>query len=114
MTMQNTEQSVMISGNLNPMFGKKHNYETKKKISDTQKARYSRIRQALNEDNILNHGKDDLEARKEVLLHLLDKNTLSFKTLQQAANFFVIMLGKDNIKQLIDEEINNLYNKGGK
>ena len=111
--MQNTEQSVMNSGNLNPMYGKKHNYETKKKISDAQKARYSRIRQALNEDNILNHGKDDLEARKEVLLHLLDKNTLSFRSLQQAANFFVIMLGKDNIKQLIDEEINSLYNKGG-
>lgn len=112
--MQNTEQSVMKSGNLNPMYGKKHNYETKKKISDAQKARYNRIRQALNEDNILNHGKDDLEARKEVLLYLLDKNTLSFRSLQQAANFFVIMLGKDNIKQLIDEEINNLYNKGGK
>lgn len=112
--MQNTEQSVMRSGNLNPMYGKKQSYETKKKISDTQKARYSRIRQALNEDNILNHGKDDLEARKEVLLHLLDKNTLSFRSLQQAANFFVIMLGKDNIKQLIDEEINNLYTKGGK
>ena len=112
--MQKTELSVMRSGNLNPMYGKKQSYETKRKISDAQKARYSRIRQALNEDNILNHGKDDLEARKEVLLHLLDKNTLSFRSLQQAANFFVIMLGQDNIRQLIDEEINYLYNKDGK
>ena len=112
--MEKAELSVMRSGNLNPMFGKKHDNETKKKISNSQKARYAAIRKALNEDNILNYGKDDFAARREVLLHLLDKNTLTFRTLQQAANFFVIMLGKDNIKQLIDEEINNLYNKGGK
>ena len=112
--MEKAELSVMRSGNLNPMFGKKHDNETKKKISNSQKARYAAIRKALNEDNILNYGKDDFAARREVLLHLLDKNTLTFRTLQQAANFFVIMLGQDNIRQLIDEEINYLYNKGGK
>ena len=112
--MEKAELSVMRSGNLNPMFGKKHDNETKKKISNSQKARYAAIRKALNEDNILNYGKDDFAARREVLLHLLDKNTLTFRTLQQAANFFVIMLGQDNIRQLIDEEINYLYNKDGK
>ena len=112
--MEKAELSVMRSGNLNPMFGKKHDNETKKKISNSQKARYAAIRKALNEDNILNYGKDDFAARREVLLHLLDKNTLTFRTLQQAANFFVIMLWQDNIRQLIDEEINYLYNKDGK
>ena len=33
MNMQNTKQSVMRSGNLNPMWGKRHDVETKKKIS---------------------------------------------------------------------------------
>lgn len=38
--MENTEQSVMKSGNLNPMYGKRHSTDTKKKISDSQKQRY--------------------------------------------------------------------------
>lgn len=113
--MEHTELSMMRSGNLNPMFGKKHDNETKKKISNSQKARYAAIRKALNEDNILNYGKDDFKARREVLLHILDKNTLSFRSLQQAANFFVIMLGKENIRALIDEELNRLtHNKDSK
>ena len=42
--MENTKQSVMKSGNLNPMYGKKQSYETKQKISNAQKERYNRIR----------------------------------------------------------------------
>ena len=103
--MEKAELSVMRSGNLNPMFGKKHDNETKKKISNSQKARYAAIRKALNEDNILNYGKDDLEARREVLLHLLDKNTLTFRTLQQAANFFAIMLDEEKVKRIVQEQI---------
>ena len=47
--MENTQQSVMRSGNLNPMWGHKQTSETKKKISDSQKARYAAIRKALSE-----------------------------------------------------------------
>ena len=35
--MENTMQSIKKSGCLNPMWGKRHNVETKKKISDAQK-----------------------------------------------------------------------------
>ena len=109
--MQNTEQSVMKSGNLNPMYGKKHNYETKKKISDAQKARYSRIRQALKEQDILDYGQTDDNARKDVLRHLLDKNQLNFNNVQQAVNFLTIMLKKHRIQEIIRQEINNLLNE---
>ena len=37
--MQDTLQSIKKSGNLNPMWGKRHDEETKKKISDAQKKR---------------------------------------------------------------------------
>lgn len=37
-------------GGLNPMWGKNHTQATKKKISNSQKARYSAIRKALRED----------------------------------------------------------------
>ena len=33
------QQQTTRSGNLNPMYGKKQSYETKKKISDSQKER---------------------------------------------------------------------------
>ena len=35
--MENTMQSIKKSGSLNPMWGKKHDEETKRKISDAQK-----------------------------------------------------------------------------
>ena len=50
--MENTMQSIKKSGNLNPMFGKRHSYETKNKISSAQKARYAAIRKALQEQDI--------------------------------------------------------------
>ena len=49
--MKNTEQSVTKSGNLNPMYGKRHSTDTKKKISDSQKQRYQAIRKALKNKN---------------------------------------------------------------
>ena len=35
--MQDTLQSIKKSGNLNPMWGKRHDEETKKKIADLKK-----------------------------------------------------------------------------
>ena len=102
------QQSNSRSGNHNPMWGKKQSYETKKKISDSQKERYQRIRHALSEQDLLSNAQDDFETRKEILQHLLDSNKLSFKSIQQAVNFLSIMLGKERIQSIIRAEIDNL------
>lgn len=108
--MENTnqQQTASRSGNLNPMYGKKQSYETKKKISDSQKERYRRIRHALSEQELLNNAQDDFETRKEVLQHLLDNNKLSFRSIQQAINFLAIMLGKERIQSIIRAEMDKL------
>ena len=109
--MENTIQSIKKSGNLNPMWGKRHDVETKKKISAAQKARYNRIRKALQEHDLLNYGQTDDEARKDVIRQLLDKNELSFNNVQQAVNFLSIMLKKERIQEIIRQEINNLISE---
>lgn len=109
--MENTELSMMRNGNLNPMYGKKQSYETKQKISNAQKERYNRIRKALKEQDILDYGQTDDNARKDVLRHLLDKNELNFNNVQQAVNFLSIMLKKHRIQEIIRQEINNLLNE---
>ena len=107
--MENRNQrQTTRSGNLNPMYGKKQSYETKRKISDSQKERYQRIRHALSEQELLNNAQDDFETRKEVLQHLLDNNKLSFRNVQQAVNFLSIMLGKERIQSIIRVEIDKL------
>ena len=99
--MEVTQQSIMRSGNLNPMFGKRHSTKTKERISNTQKARYAAIRKAIHErEDILDYSDDDPQTRKEILRHLLDNNNLKFDTVKQAADFFVIMLGKDRIEEI--------------
>ena len=104
--MEDTTKSVMRSGNLNPMFGKRHTEETKERISNTQKARYAAIRKAIHErENILDYGDNDPQTRKSVLRHLLDNNDLRFDNVKQAADFFVIMLGKDRIEEIVHRTI---------
>ena len=112
--MENTMQSIKKSGSLNPMWGKRHDSETKKKISDAQKKRYAAIKKALQEQDILNYAETDDEARKDVLKQLLNKNELNFKSIQQAVNFLGIMLQKDRIQHIVREEINNLLNESYK
>ena len=106
--MNNTKQSMAKSGNLNPMFGKRHSADTKKKISDSQKQRYETIRKALQEQELLDYADTSENARKEVLRHLLDTNELSFNSVQQAINFIAIMLGKDRIQEIIKSEIDKV------
>lgn len=108
--MQDTLQSIKKSGNLNPMWGKRHDEETKKKISDAQKKRYAAIRKALKENDILDFAQNNDESRKDVLKQLLDRNELNFKNVQQAINFIAIMLGKNRIQEIIKEEINRFVN----
>lgn len=110
MESTNQQQTASRSGNLNPMYGKKQSYETKKKISDSQKERYQRIRHALSEQELLSNAQDDFETRKEVLQHLLDHNKLSFRSVQQAVNFLSIMLGKERIQSVVRTEIDKLLN----
>ena len=108
--MQDTLQSIKKSGCLNPMWGKRHDEETKKKISDAQKKRYAAIRKALKENDILDYAQTNDAARKDVLKQLLDRNELNFKNVQQAVNFIAIMLNKDRIQEIIREEINDFIN----
>ena len=103
--MNQTKQSMEKSESLNPMYGKRHSEETKQKISDTQRARYTAIRKALAEQDIVDYGRTDKEARKDVLRQLLDRNQLSFQSIQQAANFFAIMLDEERIQRIIQEQI---------
>lgn len=109
--MKNTEQSVMKSGNLNPMYGKRHSTDTKKKISDSQKQRYQAIRKALKEQELFEYADTSIDARKEVLRHLLDTNELSFNSVQQAVNFIAIMLGKEKIQDIIKTEIDKVISE---
>lgn len=109
--MNNTKQSMAKSGNLNPMYGKRHSTNTKKKISDSQKQRYQAIRKALKEQELFEYADTSLDARKEVLRHLLDTNELSFNSVQQAVNFIAIMLGKEKIQDIIKTEIDKVISE---
>jgi hypothetical protein len=104
--MNTTKHGMEKSGNLNPMWGRKQSPETKQKISDTQKARYAAIRKAIQEkEDIVDYGDDDPETRRRVLRHLLDDNDLRFDNVKQAADFFVIMLGRDRIEEIVHRTI---------
>ena len=109
--MNNTKQSMAKSGNLNPMYGKRHSTDTKKKISDSQKQRYQAIRKALKEQELFEYADTSIDARKEVLRHLLDTNELSFNSVQQAVNFIAIMLGKERIQDIIKAEIDKVVSE---
>ena len=109
--MNNTKQSMAKSGNLNPMFGKRHSIDTKKKISDSQKQRYETIRKALQEQELLDYADTSENARKEVLRHLLDTNELSFNSVQQAVNFIAIVLGKERIQEIVKAEIDKVVSE---
>lgn len=109
--MENTQQSMAKSGNLNPMYGKRHSQETKKKISDSQKQRYQTIRKALEEQELIDYGDTSADSRKDVLKRLLDYCNLNFENLQQAANFIAIMLGKDRIQEVVKAEIDKVVSE---
>ena len=107
----NSSQKISRQGNLNPMYGKRHSTDTKKKISDSQKQRYQAIRKALKEQELFEYADTSLDARKEVLRHLLDANELSFNSVQQAVNFLAIMLGKEKIQDIIKAEIDKVVSE---
>lgn len=109
--MNNSKQSMAKSGNLNPMYGKRHSQETKKKISDSQKQRYQTIRKALEEQELIGYGDTCADARKDVLKRLLDYCNLNFENLQQAANFMAIMLGKEKIQEVVRAEIDKVVSE---
>lgn len=65
----------------------------------------------MKEQDILDYGQTDDNARKDVLRQLLDKNELNFNNVQQAVNFLSIMLKKERIQEIIRQEINNLISE---
>lgn len=46
------EKQNSRQGNLNPMYGRKHSYATKQKMSQAQKQRYSKMRQVSENESI--------------------------------------------------------------
>ena len=106
--MNTTKASVERKGNLNPMWGRKHTPETKEKISNSQKARYNAIRNAIKENDILDYGDNSPESRKAVLSHLLNNNDLKFDNMKQVADFLAIMIGKDRINEIICSEVDKI------
>ena len=50
--IKDQEKTSTREGNLNPMWGKKHSYATKLKMSQAQKKRYSTIQKVANEERI--------------------------------------------------------------
>lgn len=104
----NGSQKISRQGNLNPMYGKRHTADTKKKISDSQKARYNAIRKAIKEQSIIDFGDDSPESRKRILTYLLDKNNLQFENMKQVADFLAIMIGKDRIQEIIRSQVDKL------
>lgn len=93
------------TGNLNPMYGKRHSRETKEKISNSQKLRYQAIKQAIHEHDLLQFADISDEARKELIVQLLEKNEIKFDNIQQVLTFLAILLKKERIKEVVKEEI---------
>lgn len=112
----NSTQSIKKQGNLNPMFGKKHDLKTKKKISNSQKERYEAIRQAVySEDAKLDEpiGRTDKAARIDLLNQCLNTDTIGFDSVEQAHNFVAIMLqekGENYLEKVVKEELNKFLN----
>ena len=104
----NSSQKISRQGNLNPMYGKRHTADTKKKISDSQKARFNAIRKAIKEQSIIDYGDNSPESRKAVLSHLLNNNDLKFDNMKQVADFLAIMIGKDRINEIIRSEVDKI------
>ena len=100
--------TVNRNGNLNPMYGKRHDLQTKKKISDTQKARWAAIKKMCAEKQMMELADTSLQARKEMVRHLIENNNLTFENVQQALTFLSTTLGEQHIKKVIDAEIAKL------
>ena len=110
----NGSQKISRQGNLNPMYGKRHTADTKKKISDSQKARYNAIRKAIKEQSIIDFGDDSPESRKRILTYLIDKNNLQFENMKQVADFLAIMIGKNRIQEIIRSQVDKLIAESNK
>ena len=50
--IKDQEKTISREGNLNPMYGRKHTYATKQKMSQAQKKRYSTMQKVADEDRI--------------------------------------------------------------
>ena len=87
------------------MYGKRHSIETKKKISDSPKQRYQASRKALHEHDILQMADTSDHARKEVIRQLLYYNDIEFANIQEVLTLLAIILGKDHIQKVVQEEI---------
>ena len=86
------------------MYAKQHSTETKQKISNSQKARWNNIRQAIKQ---VNEDIND-KARQDLINQALYSDTISFRDEQQARNFFKIMSQSD--KELLAKYLEPIVN----
>ena len=107
-TMDSTTANIKKKGNLNPMWGKRHDMRTKQKISDSQKTRYCNVKNSIKECDLLYRGNDDDMTRISLLQHLLDNNDIAFDIVNQAVDFLTIMMGKERLNEIIRCEIDKL------
>lgn len=107
-TMDSTTASIKKKGNLNPMWGKRHDMRTKQKISDSQKTRYCNEKNSIKECDLLYRGNHDDMTRISLLRHLLDNNDIAFDSVNQVVDFLTIMIGKERLNEIIRCEIDKL------
>jgi SRSO17 transposase len=77
-----TNQRKSKDGNLNPMWGKKQSYETKQKISDTQRKRYQMMRQMVKQ-----------QQEQKAMMNVMDSPTFT-----------------NSVKQIVREELEKRMN----
>ena len=105
--MNNTIQSIKKCGSLNPMHGKRHDAETKKKISDTQMKRYAMIRKAINGNNNPIESPSIVEVQK-LDLSELKTYEIKFKNIQPTLIILSRLFDNENISKILNDEINKL------
>lgn len=106
--MESTNQSIKKTGSLNPMWGKRQSLDTKKKISDSQKERYEKIRQQIQSESIKTNNAEQ-EAKLDLLKQCIFTDSIQFRDRQQAINFIDIMshgIQSDYLKRIINDELN--------
>ena len=62
------KQSMKKQGTLNPMYGKRHDIETKEKISQSQKQRWDTIRKAIQSEYRLDPTVNTIMKKREIEL----------------------------------------------
>ena len=77
----NSQDAKMTSrkGNLNPMFGRHHTYETKQKMSQSHKKRYAAIKHIADQQTYTNKMSEIRHVIKELIVEYMMKKKKGIK-----------------------------------